>query len=158
MPRYSDLPTAPELAKLCGVTERQARRWRRQGLPEYARKLVAIFIDGNLSEIDPTWHGWRLLRGRLTYGADCIPSMLPNELTYFDWFQMLQRHYQREIKQLRVNGLNTSQCEALRDTLSAVEACQSAMIRAQRLLTQCVIQSPNEDERKAPCIQIANKD
>jgi hypothetical protein len=60
-----DRMSAHRLAVLCGVTERQARRWRA------ARRLPAKYLAlleqraGELGALDAAWNGWRLFRGEL---------------------------------------------------------------------------------------------
>ena len=51
--------SADELAQLCGVSVRTARRWRAGRLPAYAVRLVAL-VSGELVQIDRAWKGWRL--------------------------------------------------------------------------------------------------
>ena len=136
------LPSSAVLADLCGVTERQARRWRRDGLPEYARRLVAIVLDGDLSEVSPAFKGWRIRGDRIEYGADARPSIMADQLGGFDWQQQLTRQYQRELSTLQSQGLNGSQMHALREVLESVVDCQAATARASRLLEKALLVRP----------------
>lgn len=57
--------TAATLARFAGVSERTARRWRRDGIP--ARYVaLAELLAGELGAVAPAWSGWTLDRRGLT--------------------------------------------------------------------------------------------
>ena len=58
-------PTA-ELVRLCGCSERTARRWKASGaMPAALAQWVGLHQDGGLGPVDAHWRGWMLRRGAL---------------------------------------------------------------------------------------------
>lgn len=57
-PALLDNLTAGELARLCGVDERTARRWKRDGMRDGpARRLLSV-QQRNLGRWHPDWQDW----------------------------------------------------------------------------------------------------
>lgn len=54
---------AEEIARVCGVDVRTARRWKRgeTRMP----KTSAMILRGDLGCFDPAWQGWKLRDGKL---------------------------------------------------------------------------------------------
>ena len=58
-------PTA-ELVRLCGCSERTARRWKACGvMPAALAQWVGLQQGGSLGPVDAHWGGWMLRRGAL---------------------------------------------------------------------------------------------
>lgn len=53
--------TARTLAAFAGVSERTARRWRRDGIPPRFAALARL-LAGELDAVAPAWSGWTLDR------------------------------------------------------------------------------------------------
>ena len=52
-----------EIARLCRVSVKTARRWR-QGHSVPPAGAIMI-LSGDLGNLDPVWRGWRVFRGKL---------------------------------------------------------------------------------------------
>jgi len=66
--------TQAQAAELCGVDVRTVQRWERaNAAPLVAQRLLRLRA-GELGLIDPAWRDFRLVRGKLHYGADNIKT------------------------------------------------------------------------------------
>lgn len=52
-----------EIAQLCGVSLKTAKRWRAgQAVPP---PTAIMILSGDLGHLDPAWSGWKVRRGKL---------------------------------------------------------------------------------------------
>ena len=62
-----------EIARVCGVDITTARRWKRGAI---CPPLGAVaLLEGDLGFLDPTWSGWRIVRGDLVSPENWIMTM-----------------------------------------------------------------------------------
>src|SRR5579862_3308269 len=67
-PQELDGINISELARICRVSERTARRWKNGTMcpPETALMVLRICWLGDLSDLGPEWAGWQYRDGKLT--------------------------------------------------------------------------------------------
>lgn len=70
-----------ELAPFLGRTERTLRRWRAEGMPDWARTLLQLRA-GYLDALG--WAGWRLFNGEL-YAPDLVHGFRRQDLYAAHW-------------------------------------------------------------------------
>ena len=88
-----------ELARMCRVSERTARRWKNgQTSPPQAALMV---IAADLGCFDPAWRGWHLRNGRL-FSPDGI-EVTPEDVVALPFMRAQIAAYQAE--QRRVQGI-----------------------------------------------------
>lgn len=91
--------TPADVAAALGVSEETARRYvyGRGPMPVPAKRLARLLFSGDLAEIDPSWHGWRLRRGRLI-DVETATEFTAGELRAYYLRCQLLAHYERQIE------------------------------------------------------------
>lgn len=85
--------TAEDIAEWCGVHITTARRWKRGEEPTRSAKiLIDLMTTGDMSLIDPAWHGWRIGNGKII--APDTTSYTPGEVMASNYWRRLARNYQ----------------------------------------------------------------
>ena len=88
-----------ELAALCQVSEKTARRWKAGTIcpPASARML----IEGDLGALDSAWSGWVLRRGKL-WSPDGVEAA-PGDIMALPFMRLQIQTYQLEFRQLKMS-------------------------------------------------------
>jgi len=73
--------TEPQLRAFLGRTDRTLRRWRVEGMPDWARTLLQLRA-GYLDALG--WSGWRLFKGEL-YAPDLAVGFRQADLYTAHW-------------------------------------------------------------------------
>lgn len=96
---------SPELlSEFCGISVRTARRWLREGLPDWAVRICRVFVAGELAPVCPAFDGWRIERGALR-SHDGRIDIQPAQLGWFHWFPAELERQRAEIRALKSDGL-----------------------------------------------------
>lgn len=93
--------------KTVGVSARTWRRWMdgKARIPLSVVLLARLLVDGDLGALDPRWHGWRLVRGKLWDEANTGHS--PATIHAWHWTrQELAALRRREHQAIRKNLYN----------------------------------------------------
>lgn len=162
--RTQSLP-AETLAAVCGVSVRQARRWRAARVPEWARRLVAVLHFGELAAIDAAFTGWRVRDGRLV-SHDGRLEILAEQLGWFGWWPAQLNALQAEINALRAGGLDIGQRRAVWSAIESLKAAQAqagttrgqlgALLGAKKLHAE--IEHDDRDKGPAERIRLRQRD
>ncbi|MEX2122367.1 MAG: DUF3653 domain-containing protein [Woeseia sp.] len=94
IPELNDI-SAELIAEICRVTSRTARRWKRGEYPPFtALKVIQLYKEGELGEIDLKWAHWRL-KGGLLVSPDG-QQFTPGDVMSIQWLRMQIQSYQRD--------------------------------------------------------------
>lgn len=86
-------PSWREIMRICGVSERTARRWIRSGAPAYAVKLVHLELRGRI--MPEKWpQAWRFNERDYLEADSCHPAIGWQQLTWYQyiiqgWYEAL---------------------------------------------------------------------
>lgn len=122
-------PWRPDaLAERLGISRVSTRRWRRAGLPAWARIAIRLLFGGELGLIHPAWRGWVLRNGQLC-GPDGF-AFEPREILALPFLHRLVNAYQVEQRVDRqadwVSGRYETQRVESQDAQTAAEFARPA--------------------------------
>jgi len=91
----------PELiAEVCRVHVTTARRWKRGEMPPFtALKIINLYKNGELGEVDLRWHNWKLRNGLLI--SDDGSSFTPGQVRAIPFMEMQIDSYKRDQRSVR---------------------------------------------------------
>lgn len=92
--------TAELISEICRVHITTARRWKRGEMPPFtALKIINLYKNGELGEVDLRWHNWRLRNGLLI--SDDGTSFTPGQVRAIPFMEMQIDSYKRDQRSVR---------------------------------------------------------